>query len=132
VRQILVVASFTLLVACGGTPPRTVSLPREPFLGLRCPAETYPCRRIGLAVWVAHPAESVRARVDGHSVTLQTGPGSGAYADRLFWQGTFRDRRAEELADDFPQRLHVELSVFTPDGRHLEAQADPVVSAGYG
>jgi hypothetical protein len=129
--RLAVIAAVVVAAGCGSS-PQHVALPRVPSLGLRCRPDTYPCRRIGLAVWLARPAQLVDATVDGHSVRLRTQPGVGSYANGLFWQGVFRDVRAAELAEHFPQRLHVEIRVRVRNGSELVANADPIVSAGYG
>jgi hypothetical protein len=132
--RLAVVAAVVVAAGCGSS-PQHASLPREPSLGLRCRPDTYPCQRIGLAVWLAHPAQLVDATVDGHSVRLRTRPGAGSYAKGRFWQGVFRDVRAEEFAEHFPKRLHVEIReirVRVRNGSELVANADPIVSAGSG
>jgi hypothetical protein len=69
--------------------------------------------------------------VDGHQVTLRTGPGRGAYAHGLFWQGFFGDVKAETLAD-LHRRLAVHVRIVGADGAALVAEDAAPVSAGYG
>ena len=130
------VIAFTVLgllvVGCGDASSREIRLPRAPYLGLACRGPVSPCARIGLAVWLPRSARSVSAVVHGHSCTLRTGSGTGAYRRGLFWQGFFADRRAEHLAADWPHLLAVRLRVVATDGTVLLARGSAPVSSGYG
>jgi hypothetical protein len=127
-RAIFAVTCVSLLAGCGVT-PQLVQLTRAPYLGLAC---IPPCNRVGLALWLPRPARSVNATVDGHAVRLRTGPGTGAYRARFFWQGFFRDRRAQEFVAHWPHVLIIHLHVVATDGSVLVADATAPVSGGYG
>lgn len=71
------------------------------------------CSRVGLAVFVESPARSVRARVDGLTVTLRTpSHRRGRYGTGRFWQVFFRDPRMQALANasrSTPVRIEVRM-----------------------
>ena len=105
----------------------------SPYLGLACKRVTVDgCRRAGLAVWLAHPAKSVRAVVDGITVSLRThSGGSGRYRVHLYWQGFFHDPRVQRLANA-SARIPVRVQVTGPDGSVAAAARHVRVSEGYG
>ena len=130
-----VVAALLVLVSggCGHhAPPKSIELPDEPYLGLACHDSTYPCHRLGLAVWLRRPATHVTATVDGQSVNLGTRPGRGPYRRGLFWQGFFGDRHAERYCSEYPHRLAVRIRISALDRSELVASGAPSVSCGYG
>jgi hypothetical protein len=107
-------------------------LPRGPFVGLHCGVPTYPCRSVGIAVWVLQPVRSVEATLDRHTVTLRTRVGgSGMYSRGRFWHVFFRDANAQALADA-GRSIPVTLHVITRAGKPRTAQAIVYVSEGYG
>ena len=130
-RVVLVLLLGSLVVRCGGRASENGVLPREPHLGLACRGAS-PCHRIGLAVWLAREAQSVRATVDRHAVKLRTGLGAGAYRRGLFWRGFFTDSRAQRFADEYPHDLSIEIRAVEMDGGVHVAQTSAPVSGGYG
>jgi hypothetical protein len=125
-------AVVALLVGCGQS-HHALRLPRDPYLGLACDSATVlRCGRVGLAVWLAHPASNVIAIVDGGDVRLRTGrAGTGAYQPRLFWQGFVADPSAQGLADA-SRSILVRVRVTMHDGSILDANPTVYVSEGYG
>lgn len=106
---------------------------RDPYLGLACGnASVFPCERVGLAVWLKQPARRVTAQVDGHRVILGTKAGGrGVYRRGVFWQGFFRDRRAQALADA-ARSIPVHVRVTTRLGEVVPVTTLVYVSEGYG
>jgi hypothetical protein len=121
-----------LLAGCGGS-HRAARLHGSPFLGLACKRATgNGCRRLGLAVWLARPATSVTAVVDGVTVPLRThAGGSGRYRVRLYWQGFFHDPHAQRLADA-SARIPIRVRVTAPGGSVESATRHVRVSTGFG
>jgi hypothetical protein len=49
-----------------------LGLVRAPFVGVSCPRPNVTtCGRVGIAVWLAHPAQEVDATLGGHRVRLR-------------------------------------------------------------
>jgi hypothetical protein len=101
-------------------------LPRAPYVGLHCPGPIYPCRNVGIAVWLSRPVRSVEARLDGHTVTLTTQPSRRG----LFWQG-FLDPHAQALADAV-QSIPATIGITTRRGAMRTFRTIVYVSEGYG
>jgi hypothetical protein len=131
-RVVGVLAVSGLLAGCGGS-HHALRLRGSPYLGLACDRVTVPgCDRVGLAVWLAHRAIGVTAVVDGVSVRLRThSGGTGSYRRQLFWQGFFRDPRAQRLADTSGS-TPIRVSVTAPDGSISAGTRTVHVSEGYG
>lgn len=126
-----VIAVSALLVGCGGS-RHAMRLTTSPYLGLACDNATLlRCDRVGLAIWLAQPARSVAAVVDGVNVRLRTHSGTGSYRRELFWQGFFTDRRAQGLADA-SRSIPIRVRVTTLDGSVSAATPTVYVSEGYG
>ena len=121
-----------LLAGCGGA-HHALRLRRSPYLGLACNrAAVHQCDRVGLAVWLAHPATGVTAVVDGVSLRLRThSGGTGSYRRHVFWQGFFRDPRAPGLADR-PRSIPIRVRVTALDGSVSAGTRTVQVSEGYG
>jgi len=120
-----------LLAGCGGS-QQALRLPRGPYVGLACGrVGVRRCDRVGLAVWLAHPASRVTAVADGVRVRLRSpSGGTGSYRRRLFWQGFFHDPRAHRLAGASGS-IAVRVTVTAPD-RSISAGTRTVdVSEGY-
>jgi hypothetical protein len=133
VRRVLGSLAVSLLLAgCGGS-HHALRLRGSPYLGLACSrVAVHRCDRVGLAVWLAHPATGVTAVADGISVRLRThSDGSGRYSRHLFWQGFFRDPRASQLADR-ARSIPIRVSVTAPDGSVSAGTRTIYVSEGYG
>jgi hypothetical protein len=133
VRRVLgAFAVSLLLTGCGGS-HHALRLRRSPYLGLACNrAAVHQCDRVGLAVWLAHPATGVTAVADGVSVRLRTHSGStGSYRRHVFWQGFFRDPRAPWLADR-SRSIPIRVRVTAPDGSVSAGTRTVHVSEGYG
>jgi hypothetical protein len=127
------VAILAFVVGCGRErPQQRVGLPGEPTLGLACSDLVYPCKKLGLVVWLRRPVQSVTATLDGRSVRLATRAGRGAYRHGFFWQGLVADDRAEQYCDHYPQRLAVHIEASALNGDELVASSRPIVSCGYG
>jgi hypothetical protein len=108
-------------------------LPRTPYMGLHCDnAQIRHCEQVGLAVWVARPARSVSARLDGKQLRLRThAGGSGTYRKGMFWQLFFHDSHAQAWADA-SRSIPVRVTVVTKDGTTHAARPLVYVSEGYG
>ena len=106
---------------------------RGTYLGLTCDSATIArCNRVGLAVWLFRPARSATAVVDGVSVHLRSKPGgTGRYGHWLFWQGFFRDPRAQRLANA-SESIPIRLSITAPGGSVSAGTRTVFVSPGYG
>ena len=95
-RAALLVLVSTGLAACGSrggdtTGAATASVTRDdgravlsrpPYLGVACPqANSIACDRVGLAVWLKHPAVRVVATIEGRPLRLHAGrpDGRGAW-----------------------------------------------------
>jgi hypothetical protein len=133
VRRVLGALAVTLLLAgCGGS-HGALRLRGSPYLGLACSrVAVHRCTRVGLAVWLAHPATAVTAVADGVSVRLRThSGGTGSYRRHLFWQGFFRDPRAPRLADR-SRSISIRVRVTAPDGSVSAGTRTVSVSEGYG
>jgi hypothetical protein len=115
-----------------GAEPRPTEVSGRPVLALDCHGPKYPCHRLYVAVWLDAPARTVRATLDGHSVTLRTGRGTGAYRRQLFWQGSFNDPDAERFCAEFPHSLAVAIGIAAEDGSPLIAETSAPVSCGHG
>lgn len=133
VRRILSALTISgLLAGCGGS-HHGLRLGRDPYVGLACDrVSAHRCDRVGLAVWVAQPARRVSAVADGISVSLRTRSGrTGPYSRQLFWQGFFRDARAQQLAAASGS-IPVRVSVIALDGSISTGTRTVHVSKGYG
>jgi hypothetical protein len=133
VRRVLgALAISGLLAGCGGS-HQGLRLGRDPYLGLACDRVSAPrCDRVGLAVWLAHPARRVSAVADGISVRLRThSGGTGPYRRQLFWQGFFRDPRAQQLAAASGS-IPIRVTVTAPDGSISVVTRTVYVSEGFG
>jgi enoyl-CoA hydratase/carnithine racemase len=132
VRRVVCALAVIGLTGCGGShhAPR---LRGNLYLGLACDRVTAQrCNRVGLAVWVVHPASGVTALVDGVSKRLRThSGGTGPYGHQRFWQGFFRDARAQRLADN-SKSIPVRVRVTAPDGSTSAETRTVHVSKGYG
>jgi hypothetical protein len=130
------VAVGAFLVGCGGS-GHALRLPRDPYLGLRCyNPKVLRCGRVGLAVWLARPARTVAAVVDGHEVVLHThARGTGSYRRGLFWEGIFADPGAQRIADAFGSAsgsVTVRVRVVENNGSVVNANSTVPLSEGYG
>lgn len=132
-RTLVTMAIAAVIAGCGRADLReAIVLPREPYLGLVCHGSAYPCHRLGLAVWLPSAARVVTAKVDGRSVRLVSRPARGAGAARSFWEGFFRDDRAERYCDEYPHRLAVDVVITAAGDDERVVSARPLVSCGYG
>ncbi len=131
-RPVCVLAVIGLLAGCGGS-HEALRLHRAPYLGLACDRTTvHRCDRLGLAVWLVHPASGISAVVDGVRVRLRThSGGSGPYGSHLYWQGFFRDPHAQQLANN-SKSIPVRVRVTAPDGSTSAETRTVHVSKGYG
>lgn len=58
--------------ACRRPLPRSLHLPRTPYLGVACPtANSIACDRVGLAIWLKTSPLRLSATLDGHTVHLR-------------------------------------------------------------
>lgn len=134
VRRVVcaLVVIVMVLVGCGGGSDNAIRL-RNSYLGLACDRVTaHRCARVGLAVWLMHRASAVTARVDGVSVRLHShAGGTGRYGHQRFWQGFFRDTRAQRLADN-SRSILIRVRMIAPDGSVSTASRTVPVSEGYG
>lgn len=113
-------------------PALPLTLPRTPYAGLACGNAAGPCDRVGLAIWVRHPARSVTAVVHGQTIRLSTAAGgSAAYAKNFFWQGFFHDPYVADLASGGGNML-VRIRVVSAAGSLLVGRTTVYVSQGYG
>jgi hypothetical protein len=117
---------LTVLVAaaCGGaktSPPLRVT---NSYLGLDC-GDSFPCAHLGIAVWLAKPAEGVSATVHGHVVILRR-------TSRLVWEGFVRDRRAERIAGEMERHVFVRIEARAPDGSVRRRTISAPISPGWG
>jgi hypothetical protein len=121
-----------LLAGCGGS-HHALRLRREPYVGLACKrVSAHRCGRVGLAVWLARPARDVTAVADGVSVRMRThSGGTGSYRRQLYWQGFFRDPRAQRVADGSGS-IPIRVSVTAADGSVSAVTRTVPVSTGYG
>lgn len=109
-----------------------LTLPRTPYAGLACGNAAGQCDRVGLAIWVRHPARSVTALVHGQTIRLSTAAGgSAAYAKYFFWQGFFHDPYVADLASGSGNVL-VRIRVVSATGSLLVGRTTVYVSQGYG
>ena len=108
-------------------------LPRTPYMGLHCDnVAMRHCKQVGLAVWVAKPARSVTASLDGKSLRLYTRTGaSPAYRKEMFWQVFFHDAHAQAWADA-SRSIPVRVTVVARDGSTHSVRPLVYVSEGYG
>jgi hypothetical protein len=125
-----------LIVAAVGGGARRVSaqpliLGQQPFLGLACEDQRYPCPRVGLGVWLPRPARSVAGLVDGHSLRLLPILSGGRSRRPIFWQTFFVDTRAESVAGDMTRSVDLELFVVFGDGARFIARTASPISSGY-
>ena len=125
--------SAALVVGCGGSQHNALRLDREPYVGLSCKrVSVHRCGRVGLAVWLARPARDVTAVADGVGVRLRTQTGgTGSYRRQLYWQGFFRDPRAQRLADASGS-IPIRVTVTAPGGSVSGVSRTVYVSKGYG
>ena len=133
VRRVLGAFAVSLLLAgCGGS-QHALRFRVRAYLGLACNrVAVHRCDRVGLAVWLAHPATGVTAIADGVSVRLRPhSGGTGSYRRRLFWQGFFRDPRAPRLADR-SRSIPIRVRVTALDGSVSTGTRTVSVSEGYG
>jgi hypothetical protein len=102
-------------------------------MGLACDkTQDLHCNRVGLAVWLQHPASTVTARLDGRVLMLSTkAGGSHAYARTLFWQVFFHDAHAQAWADA-ARSIPVRVFATTPAGKVMTTETLVFVSEGYG
>lgn len=131
-RRVVCALVVIVLAGCGGS-KHALRLRGDPYLGLACNGVTaHSCSRVGLAVWLMRPANGVTAIVDGVSVRLHThSGGTGSYRHQRFWQGFFRDTRAQRLADN-SSSIMILVRMAAPDGSISTASRTVSVSEGYG
>lgn len=109
-----------------------LALPRAPYAGLACGNAAGQCDRVGLAIWVRHPARNVTALVHGQTIRLSTAAGgSGAYAKHFFWQGFFHDPYVADLASG-GGNVPVRIRVVSANGSLVVGRTTVYVSQGYG
>ena len=80
--------------------------------------------QVGLAVWVAQPARSVSARLDGQqsAAVYARARANGAYRTGMFWQVFFHDAHAQAWADA-SRSIRVRVTVVAR--RRLQAHGPP-------
>lgn len=157
---VVLAAGLAVLTGCGDAErdPSAVPTPaqaeaseilsREPYMGVSCPeANTYACDRVGLAVWLAEPAVSVNAAIEGRALALDDPEWSGAAREdgRRMFAGFLQpaglvDGPLALTDDDGPGRwigrepvsATVDLEIVRAGGQVEQTQRDVRLSAGWG
>ena len=113
--------------ACGSSHPAPGPLRvRNSYLGLRC-GNSFPCARLGIAVWLKEPASRVTVTLHGHHVALDT-----HYDRRRDWIGFVRDPVSEHLSDDMRRKVQLTVEAVGRDGSIRRTTLRSPVSPGWG
>lgn len=130
------------------TPAATV-LAQAPYMGVSCPvANSIACDRVGLAVWLRHPATSVTATIAGRLLNLDDptwAPGHPRHGARTAFTGFLQPAGivsnlhvSTDAGSDrwygsrFPVPPLVQLRILNPSGKTITTQLRVDLSPGWG
>ena len=124
---ILLVAA--VCAACGSShaAPRPLRVARS-YLGLDC-GNAFPCAHLGIAVWLAAPADSVAVTIHGRRVALTT---HRRYEYGRAWLGFVRDPLAEPLAGDMSREVRLTVEATGPGGIVRRTRLLSPIGPGWG
>jgi hypothetical protein len=130
------------------TPVATV-LAKAPYMGVSCPiANSIACDRVGLAIWLRHPATSVTATIAGRPLTLDDptwAPRHQRHGPRTAFTGFLQPAgivsnlhvNTDSGGDRwtgirFPAPPLVQLRVHYPSGKTVTTQLHVDLAPGWG
>ena len=126
---VTVLLAASICASCGASHAITNPLRvGNTYLGLDC-GNTFPCPRLGIALWLRGPEQRVTVTLHGRRVRLST---RHRYMYRRYWEGFVRDTVAERTAGNTDRQVRLTVEATGRDGTIRRATFKSLVSPGWG